>query len=394
MKLPESPARLLDIAVVGTGGRAQSHLETIQTLTDLFRLSAVCDVMPGRAQEVGERLGVPGFSKLDEMLEKQRPDVVLVTVPPEYHHTVACRAAEYGASVICETPIAIGLPYADDMIRTAAEHGVAIEVAENVWRHPEERFKRMLLDSGMLGKVQVMRMHYSAGSYHGMSAVRNLITSTPVRAVGLARLMNAPKKVRYVDPFHFRSFGPQGDDPPAHLSESDLASWEAGIIEFDDGAVASYEFPIIGPTGRGWDLQTTEGWMSLTEVALVNEPARRYRIVTEYNGEGDERVLTSVRLYDGDRPLSDVVWENPFSRYRTKGPDDVARIDQLVSIYRSVTEGIEPEYDGAEGRKDMELLIAVRESARQGGQPVSLPLTEVTGYEERLFPVYGRPQRR
>ncbi len=394
MRLPESPADVLNIAVVGTGGRAASHLETIQTLKDLYRLSAVCDVMPGRADEVGGRLGVPGYTILDEMLEQERPDVVLITVPPEYHHTVAYKAMEYGAHVICETPIAIALPYADAMINLAKEKGVAIEVAENVWRHPEERFKRMIVDSGMLGDVRVMHMHYSAGSYHGMSAVRNLITSNPVRAIGMARLMKAPKRRKYVDPFHFRTFGPPGDQPPAHLSESDLASWEAGMIEFDDGAVVSYEFPMASPSGRGWDLQATEGWMSLTEVVLMNEPQRRYRIVTEYDGEGESRVLTSVRLYDGDRPLSDVVWENPFLRYKTKGPDDVARIDQLVSVYRSRTEGIQPEYDGHEGRKDMELLIAVRESARLGSQPVALPLNEVTGYERRLFPVYGEPPGR
>lgn len=383
--------KTLKIAVVGTGGRAASHLASIQVLSDLYRLAAVCDPLPGRAEAVGAQLGVPGYADIIPMLEIERPDVVFITAPPEFHHEIAVQVAAHGAHVITEVPIAIALPYADAMIEAAETNGVKLEVAENVWRFPEERFKRMLLDSGMLGDVQAIRMHYSSGAYHGISAVRRLKDARAVKVVGMARLMQAPRRRRYVDPYYFRTFGPEGASPPAYLSETDVASWEAGLIEFEDGGTATYEWPIMAPRGRGWELQTTRGWMGDSEVTLVDAPDRRYRIVVEYEGAGEERVLTAVRLYEGDRPLSDVVWENPYRRYGTKTADDVARLDQLVSIYRAATEGISPEYDGREARNDIELLIAVRESARLGGTPINLPLTQVTGYERRLFPHYGEP---
>lgn len=390
MNLPQTPSRILNIAVIGTGTRAQSHLQTIQTLTDLYRLTAVCDPMPGRAEEVGGRLGVPGYTDLSTMFDQEKLDAVLVTAPPEFHHTVACEAAARGVHVLCETPIAVALPYADAMIQAAKDNGVVLEIAENVWRFPQERFKKMLLDSGMLGDVRVVKLYYTSGSYHGINAVRQLVPSEPTRVVGMARIMDAPSQFRFIDPYHFHTFGPEGQAPPPHLGVSTSASWEAGLIEFADGAVVSYEFPMTGPWG-GWHLQTTKGWMTHNEVVLVGDPNRRFRIVTETEGEGDEQVLTSVRLYEGDQPLSDVVWENPFLRYKPKGADDVARIDQLVSLYRAITEGIEPEYGAEEGRKDMEVLIAVRESARRRGEPVDLPITEVTGYEERLLAQYGEP---
>ena len=50
---------------------------------------------------------------------------------------------------------------------------------------------------------------------------------------------------------------------------------------------------------------------------------------------------------------------------------------------------VEPEYGALNGRTDQEILIAIRESARNGGQPMDLPLTEITGHEENLHREYS-----
>src|SRR5690606_36206676 len=121
-------------------------------------------------------------------------------------------------------------------------------------------------------------------------AVRNLVQRAPKRAIGLARLTPAPMRRRYVDPFYFRTFGPPGAEPPAYLSVCDVASWETGLIEFEDGLVLSYECPVALAQGRGWDVQTNLGWLSDNGVGLV-EGGRRLQITVEYEGEGDERTL-------------------------------------------------------------------------------------------------------
>ncbi len=82
---------------------------------------------------------------------------------------------------------------------------------------------------------------------------------------------------------------------------------------------------------------------------------------------------------DTDPPL---IWENPLKAFGLQNADDVARGAELYSIYRAVVEDIKPEYGAINGRKDQEILIALRESARRGGEPVDLPLTQVTAYEE------------
>src|SRR5690606_22862033 len=121
---PENPKEILKIAVVGAGYRSEAHLSSLAKLTDLYRLVAVCDTFAERAQEAAQRCGVSAYTDLESMLKAQRPDVVLITVPPEAHHPVAELAASYKAHLLCETPISVTRGYAQRMVRAAAENGV------------------------------------------------------------------------------------------------------------------------------------------------------------------------------------------------------------------------------------------------------------------------------
>jgi hypothetical protein len=84
-----------------------------------------------------------------------------------------------------------------------------------------------------------------------------------------------------------------------------------------------------------------------------------------------------------------IVWENPYHEYGLPGGDDeVARADQLFSIYHAVVDGRPVQYGAENARRDQEILIALRESARNGNHPVALPLRVVTSHEEELHAHY------
>lgn len=384
MQPPKNPSKVLKIAVVGTGYRSDAHLSTITKLSDLYRLTAVCDAMPERAREAAQRYSVSEYVDLETMLQQERPDVVLVTVAPEAHHTVASLAARYGAHILCETPISITQGFADQMVRSAEEHGVKLEITENVWRWPHERFKRMLVDDGMIGEIRTARLWYTSGSYHGINGVRTLVNSEVRRVVGMAKVMETHLGRRGMNPYHFRVFGPQGAEVPPRFEETTVATWEAGLFEFENGAMATYEFPISSrPKGNLWEIHGTKGYISGTDVVTEN-PRRAYRIVTETEEEKGEKVVTRVRLYEGENPVPGLVWENPFLHYKPSDADDVARMDQLIGMYRAATEGIAPEYGAVNARRDLEVLLAVAESALLGNHPIELPLTHETNYEKRL----------
>ena len=45
-----------------------------------------------------------------------------------------------------------------------------------------------------------------------------------------------------------------------------------------------------------------------------------------------------------------------------------------MSIVNAVHDNTEPSYGALQGRLDQELILAIRQSSAQGGQPVRLPL--------------------
>jgi len=341
--------RILKMAVVGTGGRARAHLATIPKLTDIYQLAAICDINAERAKEVSEGFNVPGYTDVKEMLKAEEPDVVLIAVRPDGHHTIAKIAAEHGAHCITETPIATTLAYADIMINAAKENSVKLEESENVWRWPHERMKRVIVDSGLIGEVKFAKLWYSSGSYHGMNAIRTLIQSEAKFVVG---------------------YKPKGPNAPT----------EIGIIEFENGVSALYELP-FRPRRNFWEIDGTKGAIVGNEVLIDGKSYPIQTITGEVDGK---KTITGCRL-EIDPPL---VWENPLAKYGLADADDVARAAAHFSIYKAVVEDTEPEYGALNARKDQEILIAIRESALKGSIPIELPLTEITEHERELHEDY------
>jgi len=343
----------LKIAVVGTGGRARAHLSTIPKLEPIYQLVGVCDIDSERATETAQRLSVSGYTDIETLIEMESPDVILITVGPDGHHVITEIAASHGVHVITETPISTTLPCADRMIDAARQYGVMLEVAENVWRWPHERLKRKIVDAGLIGEITHAHLWYTSGSYHGMNAIRTLVQSEAVRVIG-------------------------------HAKEIGDSSWEVGVVEFENGVSLVYEMP-TRRRGNYWEIDGTEGAIVGNELLLYRDTGTETYTIQTVTMEVDGVEIVDHARVDTDPP---VIWENPLKAFGLVDVDDVARGAELHSIYRAIVEGIDPEYGALNGRTDQEILIAIRESARTGGQPIDLPLTEITGYEENLHREY------
>jgi predicted dehydrogenase len=354
----------IKIAVAGAGRRAQSHLNAISRMTDRYRLVGVCDLEGARAEEAAGRYGGTAYTHPLAMLEAARPDLLTVVVPPEGHHVLACAAAERGVHVISETPFAISLPCVDLMIQAAREHGVKLEVSENVWRFSRERLKRAIIEAGWIGEPTQFHLQYTSGSYHGMNAIRTLLGAEGRRVVGMAGEVPLP----------------DGRDALGRTRAT--GSWEAALLEFDRGITGIYEQP-VGWGGNRWEISGTRGRLLADRLSLPGEDGRAVELpfeteTVEVNGE---KVVSRLRV-NTDPP---VVWESPFARY---GAAEDALLDMLTAMHRAITEDVEPGYGAENARRDQELLMALRESALLGSQPVELPLRGVTRHETLLHQTF------
>jgi predicted dehydrogenase len=117
-------AMQLKAAIVGCGQIADGHVEQLRKI-GAARVVAVCDREPLMAEQLAGRYAIPrSYGDFDEMLARERPDVVHITTPPQSHRALALRAMDLGCHVYVEKPFA----------PTAADARVIVEHAEKLGR--------------------------------------------------------------------------------------------------------------------------------------------------------------------------------------------------------------------------------------------------------------------
>jgi len=92
---------------------------------DDVHLVGIVDTKPGRAEEIGAKFGVPGFTHLRD-LPFDRLDAATIAVPTVSHVDVALPVIDAGLSILVEKPLASSLEKADQLIEAAARRGVVL----------------------------------------------------------------------------------------------------------------------------------------------------------------------------------------------------------------------------------------------------------------------------
>jgi predicted dehydrogenase len=142
----------LRVAVVGCGKIADGHVEEIAKLPGVARVVAAVDLELLMAEQLATRYGLPAFyDRFDEMLAKERPDVVHITTPPGSHLPLATQAMDAGCHVFVEKPMT--LCHADS--RRLLEHATAtkkkVTVGYTYLFDPPAIEMRELVQAGVLG---------------------------------------------------------------------------------------------------------------------------------------------------------------------------------------------------------------------------------------------------
>ena len=360
----------LRIAVIGAGAyetsRSRAYQAVIKKLTDLYTFCAICDKNTEACRAAAETYDIPAqYTDVEDMLQSEKPDVVFCLTPTDSLNVMVMTVAKHRINVITEIPIAVSLPIADAITETCQQNGVKYEIAENVWHWPHEQLKQKIVRAGLLGKIRHARLWYASGSYHGINAIRMILGCEPIRALGYAGEVPTQPYTGY------------GDEAMR------TRWWESGIIEFPGGITCLYEMPPPGARGNHWEIEGTEGHLSGDQLTLYNDGGS-YQIEDVYTEVDGEQVLDHVRI----ETFPPIVWSNPFTKYKISASDDVAKASILHSMYRAVTEDIEPAYGPVNARRDLELWIAIRESARRGSAWITLPIQEMTGLERQIHEVY------
>jgi len=144
----------LGFALIGCGNIIKKHIHALKLLNDSAKIVAVCDLSEERAKKVADELKVPFYTDYHEMLKKEKEiDVVNVLTPSGTHAKIAIEVAAYKKNIIVEKPMALKLSDADDMIRICDENGVKLFVIkQNRYNHAIKRL-RSAVEKKKLGKL-------------------------------------------------------------------------------------------------------------------------------------------------------------------------------------------------------------------------------------------------
>ena len=373
----------LNIALVGAGRRGgDAHLPVIAKLKDVYNLVAVCDIDEETATRYAKQYGATPYTNVRALVEQEELDVVDITVPGVAHHAIACFMADAGVHILCETPIAVTLPTADLMIARAKANNVKLEVAENYYRAPRERFLSKVIASDVIGEVSRIYRIFYEGGYHGMSMLRLRAGGEPKSALGIVQTSPV---IPIIDRMKRH-----------HTSEN----WSLGFIEFDNGATALMVYSNVihaRSLGRG---QTGISQIDGSKGTIVGEdiyvtPAEQLQSGAKGIAHRPKRTTIDV---DGvnviqtialELPEQTVTWENPLKHYPLS-EGQIAVADELLSIANAILNDTEPEYGALLARQDQEMNIAMGESGKRSRETLAFPLTELTETEQGIHDNYRR----
>jgi predicted dehydrogenase len=352
----------------------------IQALPSDVALVSVWGRSEGSARHLGDQLGVPWYTDLDKLITETQPEVGVVSVAYSANGVVGKMAVDHGLHALLETPIAHDLAEADAIIQSAEQQNLKVEIAEQFHRRPLEQLKLKLIGSGLFGEVYVAFNDYAGHGYHGISVMRSYLgfDARPLRVTGaIGHYDLAPHWS-----MNANAFGPRRE------------TQEHGIVEFEGGKLGIFHWTDVGYDSalrwwrssrfmaeKGFGITVGVGLDVEERLSLLAPGGEAPQFITvERRWERcDGGALVGMIAHTGDPDLPIVTWENPFRpSVKGHGPqwhdDEIGVAGCLMSLVDAVRNDTAPSYGPYQGRLDQELILAIRESADQGGQPVSLPL--------------------
>ena len=168
--LRAQPAQKYKTALIGSGWWGMNILRTAMEAGQ-SKVVALCDVDDNQlnpaAAEVEKLSGDKPNKYKDyrELLDKEKPEIVIVATPDHWHALAMIAAVKSGAHVYVEKPISHTLNEGRAMVKAARANNRIVQVGTHRRASPHNRSGMEFLKSGKAGKIGMVRafVHYPGG---------------------------------------------------------------------------------------------------------------------------------------------------------------------------------------------------------------------------------------
>lgn len=163
-------------AIVGTGHRATGMWgkDLAEKYKDQVEFVGLCDKNPLRVEAGRKLIGVecPTFTSFDEMVDRTKPEVVMVTTVDSTHHTFIKRGLEKGVNIITEKPMVTEAAQCQSVLDAEKKAGRNITVTFNYRYAPKHEKIKQIISSGEIGKVTSVDFSWYLDTRHGADYFR------------------------------------------------------------------------------------------------------------------------------------------------------------------------------------------------------------------------------
>ena len=336
------------ISLVGCGRISRNHVEAISRI-DGLEIVAASDESPDRAKEIAELLGIPWFTSYEKMLAEVESDVVSICTPSSLHPVQGVLAARSGRHVVTEKPMAISLKGADELVQACDTNRVHLFVVKQNRLNEPVKMLKQAVETGRFGRL------YMASCTVFWARPQDYYDQAPWR-------------------------GTWEFDGGAFMNQAshyvDLIQWLMGPVESVMAKTATLARRIETEDSGVAVLRFRSGALGVIEVTMLTYPRNMEGSITLLGEKGTAKIGGTAVNKVEHWEFADVGADDERIRLMTSNPPNVYGYGH-EGYYRNVLAVLrgeaKPETDGRAGRKSLELILGIYESAKTG-KDVPLPL--------------------
>jgi len=347
---PPITGRRPRFAVIGCGRIAASHFAAFEQMRDRAELVAVCDIDPAALEAAAKRTRARAYANLTDLLAGDSgADIVVLATPSGLHPEQAIQVAQSGRHVMTEKPMATRWEDGKRMVQACDNAGVRLFVVKQNRYNTTLRLLKRAVEEGRFGRIYMVTV--------------NVFWTRPQS---------------YYDSAKWR--GTWEFDGGAFMNQAshyvDLLDWLIGPVESVYAYTATLARAIEVEDSGVAAVRWRTGALGTINVTMLTYPKNLEGSITVVGEKGTARVggvavneiqhWTFADAADYDAQVKSANYQTP-SVYGLGHP---AYYDNVIKVLRGEAE---PQTDGREGLRSLELLIAIYRSARDG-QRISLPL--------------------
>jgi predicted dehydrogenase len=342
--------------IIGCGMIARFHARAIDDIRGA-NVVACFDNMPGAADKLAEELGCKAYHKLDDMLADPAVHVVTIGTPSGAHMEPAVAAARAGKHIIVEKPLEITLKRCDAIINACEKAGVVCSTIFPSRFHDSSIELKRAIDEDRFGRLTVgdaivkwyrSQQYYDSGAWRGTWELDGggALMNQAIHSVDLLTwLMGPVVEVRAKTALLAHDRIAVED---VALATVEFANGALGVIEASTAIYPGYlkRIEIHGMQGTAvMEEEDIKVWDFAK--SMKRDEAIRHRMADKKSGGGGAADPKAIGHHGHTRQFDDVL--------------------------KAIKKGATPKVDGHEGRRSVEIILAIYKSA-ETGKAVTLPL--------------------